>query len=128
MQNGVQEIKKIKCRLVYLIFLLNIMTISYSPINNSRNWFERVKLCSIDVGRQLCTGLSFNPTNWRQLCTVSNDVLTLWNVGQLNTKYSLMSRLVSFCFHIRLNSLAVVFCSRIYLVLTSLLSYIICIY
>lgn len=55
------------------------------------NWFEKIKLCSIDVGRHLCTGLSFNPTNWRQLCTVSSDVLMLWNVGQLNTKYSLVS-------------------------------------
>ncbi|KAM7447734.1 Cilia- and flagella-associated protein 43 [Porites harrisoni] len=55
------------------------------------NWFDKVKLCSVDVGRQLCSGLSFSPTNWRQLCTLSNDVLTLWNVGQLNRKYALMS-------------------------------------
>ncbi|PFX29198.1 cilia- and flagella-associated protein 43-like [Stylophora pistillata] len=56
------------------------------------NWFERIKLCSINVGRHLCTGgLSFNPMNWRQLCTVSSDILMLWNVGQLNTKYSLVS-------------------------------------
>ncbi|KAJ7376946.1 Cilia- and flagella-associated protein 43 [Desmophyllum pertusum] len=55
------------------------------------NWFDKVKLCSIDVGRHLCTGLSFNPTNWRQLCTASSDILTLWNIGQLNTKYSLVS-------------------------------------
>ena len=54
-----------------------------------------MKLCSVDVGRQLCSGLSFNPTNWRQLCTLSNDVLTLWNVGQLNRKYALMSRWVT---------------------------------
>lgn len=55
------------------------------------NWLDKVKLCSIDVGRHVCSGLSFNPTNWRQLCTVSSDVLTLWNIGQLNTKYSLVS-------------------------------------
>ena len=55
-----------------------------------------MKLCSIDVGRHLCSGLSFNPTNWRQLCTVSSDVLSLWNIGQLNTKYTLVSRSV-FC-------------------------------
>lgn len=60
-----------------------------------RNWFDKVKLCSVDVGRQLCSGLSFNPTNWRQLCTLSKDVLTLWNVGQLNRKYALMSRWVT---------------------------------
>lgn len=61
-----------------------------------RNWFDKVKLCSIDVGRHLCSGLSFNPTNWRQLCTVSSDILTLWNIGQLNTKYTLVSRFLHF--------------------------------
>lgn len=55
------------------------------------NWFEKQKLCSVDVRRQVCTCLSFNPTNWRHLCTMSKDVLTLWNIGQLDTKYSLIS-------------------------------------
>ncbi|XP_068708688.1 cilia- and flagella-associated protein 43-like [Montipora foliosa] len=55
------------------------------------NWFEKQKLCSINVARRLCTGLSFNPTNWRHLCSLSKDILTLWNIGQLNTKYSLIS-------------------------------------
>ena len=64
--------------------------------NYFRNWFDKVKLCSIDVGRHVCSGLSFNPTNWRQLCTVSSDILTLWHIGQLNTKYSLVSRFLHF--------------------------------
>lgn len=83
-----------------LIKLSNVYLAKRLPwlwiFNYFRNWFDKVKLCSIDVGRHLCSGLSFNPTNWRQLCTVSSDVLTLWNIGQLNTKYSLVSRFLHF--------------------------------
>ena len=59
----------------------------------ARNWSDQTRLCAVDNSRHSCSSISFNPTNWRQLCTTSGDTLTVWNIGQLDKTYSLMARL-----------------------------------
>ncbi|EDO42783.1 predicted protein, partial [Nematostella vectensis] len=55
------------------------------------NWTDQVPLCSISVVHQTCTNMSFNPLNWRQLCTIGPEMLTVWNIEQLNEKYKFTS-------------------------------------
>ncbi|XP_031564143.1 cilia- and flagella-associated protein 43-like [Actinia tenebrosa] len=55
------------------------------------NWVNGLKLCSINVDHLSCNNLSFNPVNWRQLCTIGKEMLIIWQVEQLNDKYTLTS-------------------------------------
>jgi len=55
------------------------------------NWPEERILCSESVSDFICTELSFNPMNWRQMCGTSKEQLILWNIEQLSQNYHLVS-------------------------------------
>ena len=57
-----------------------------------RNWPERRKISFVAVPNFVCTQLSFNPMNWRQICGTNREQLVLWNIEQLNETYHLITR------------------------------------
>ena len=59
-----------------------------------RNWHEEKKLASVTVSDFICTELSFNPMNWRQICGTNRDQMVLWNIEQFSQTYHLMTRSV----------------------------------
>ncbi|XP_053573053.1 cilia- and flagella-associated protein 43 [Bombina bombina] len=44
------------------------------------NWQECIPLCSSSESSAVFTSLTFNPTNWHQLCSSGETSLTVWNI------------------------------------------------
>ncbi|KAM6265813.1 cilia- and flagella-associated protein 43 [Porphyrio hochstetteri] len=53
------------------------------------NWQESILLCSESQPGVTVTSLSFNPTNWQQLCFVNESSVTVWHIERNNDEYHL---------------------------------------
>ncbi|XP_054687133.1 cilia- and flagella-associated protein 43 isoform X1 [Grus americana] len=53
------------------------------------NWQENILLCSESQPGVTATSLSFNPTNWQQLCFVNERSVTIWCIERNNDEYHL---------------------------------------
>uniref|UniRef100_T1IMG4 Cilia- and flagella-associated protein 43 n=1 Tax=Strigamia maritima TaxID=126957 RepID=T1IMG4_STRMM len=50
-------------------------------------WTDGQKLCTIDADQTYHNFISFNPCNWRNICTMQNGNITLWDIYHYNKKF-----------------------------------------
>ncbi|XP_073476632.1 cilia- and flagella-associated protein 43 [Aquarana catesbeiana] len=71
---------------------------SYSSIPDHMltiwNWQEGVSLCSKSYYSCSFTSLTFNPSDWHQLCLCSEEFVTVWNIEVCDTVYHLKEKLI----------------------------------
>ncbi|XP_059155950.1 cilia- and flagella-associated protein 43-like [Physella acuta] len=82
-----------------LVFSEGDHLISVSAVPNFTlilwNYLTGTKLTSYDVSPEPIYSLSFNKTNWRQICMINPNSITLWNIEQCGTKYLMIPRKIS---------------------------------
>lgn len=61
-----------------------------------RDYTQAIQLCSYELRSCVLRGVSFNPSNWRQLCLLADKHLSVWNVEQSDDKYIMIKQYV-FC-------------------------------
>ncbi|CAL1546993.1 unnamed protein product [Lymnaea stagnalis] len=58
------------------------------------NYLKGIKLVSVEISPEPIKAISFNKTNWRQICVMNENSITLWNIEQCGTKYLMQPRKV----------------------------------
>ncbi|GFO10121.1 cilia- and flagella-associated protein 43-like isoform x2 [Plakobranchus ocellatus] len=59
------------------------------------NYLEGTKLTSVAISPDPLNTVSFNVTNWRQICVMTNTNITIWNIEQCNTKFVLLPQKIA---------------------------------
>ncbi|KAK3771256.1 hypothetical protein RRG08_024335 [Elysia crispata] len=59
------------------------------------NYLEGTKLTSVGISPEPLNSVSFNTTNWRQICVMTDSSITLWNIEQCNTKFVLLPQKIA---------------------------------
>ncbi|XP_005104481.2 cilia- and flagella-associated protein 43 [Aplysia californica] len=54
------------------------------------NYFDGTRLTSVALTPDPLKTVSFNKTNWRQICVMTDTAITLWNIEQCDSKYILL--------------------------------------
>ncbi|BFY97723.1 hypothetical protein BsWGS_00763 [Bradybaena similaris] len=58
------------------------------------NYVDNIQLSTVAITKDAVKSLSFNKTNWRQICMMTDSVITLWSVEQCNTKFLIRSHVI----------------------------------
>lgn len=77
-----------------IVFSESDYLVSVSAIPNFEmvlwNYFDGTRLTSVHLGPEPLIAVSFNKTNWRQICVMTESSITLWNIEQCDNKYILL--------------------------------------
>ena len=81
---------------IYYLHFFNIIWICYECYIRIpskylfRNYFDGTKLTSVNLSPEPLTAVSFNKTNWRQICVMTDSAITMWNIEQCDSNFLLL--------------------------------------